>query len=127
MNYETLLVNKDERGVVSLTLNRPDKRNALSEKMIDELTKFTVSLTPDTRVVIIQGAGNLFCAGGDLEWMSAQINADRATRIAAARKLALMLKSLNELPVPLIAKVHGAAYGGGVGLACVCDLSLIHI
>ena len=121
MNFETLLIDQDERGVVTLTLNRPEKRNALSEKMIDELTSFTVSLSPDIRIVIIQGAGNLFCAGGDLEWMKAQIKADRTTRIAAARKLALMLKALDELPVPLIAKVHGAAYGGGVGLACVCD------
>ena len=121
MNYETLLVNKDERGVVSLTLNRPDKRNALSAKMIDELTNFAASLTSDVRVTVIQGAGNLFCAGGDLEWMNAQIKADRSKRIAEARKLAFMLKALNELPVPLIAKVHGAAYGGGVGLACVCD------
>ena len=121
MNYETLLVNKDERGVVSLTLNRPDKRNALSAKMIDELTNFAISLPSDVRVTVIQGAGNLFCAGGDLEWMNAQIKADRSTRIAEARKLAYMLKALNELPVPLIAKVHGAAYGGGVGLACVCD------
>ena len=121
MNYETLIVDKDKRGVVSLTLNRPEKRNALSAKMIDELTKFAASLTSDIRVTVIQGAGNLFCAGGDLEWMNAQINADRSTRIVEARKLAFMLKALNELPVPLIAKVHGAAYGGGVGLACVCD------
>ena len=121
MNFETLLIDQDKRGVVSLTLNRPEKRNALSAKMIDELTDFAVSLTPDIRIVIIQGAGNLFCAGGDLEWMNAQIKADRTTRIAAARKLAFMLKALNELPVPLIAKLHGAAYGGGVGLACVCD------
>ena len=98
MNYETLLVNKDERGVVSLTLNRPDKRNALSAKMIDELTNFAASLTSDVRVTVIGGAGNLFCAGGDLEWMNAQIKADRSTRIAEARKLAFMLKALNELP-----------------------------
>ena len=81
MIFETLLVDQDERGVVSLTLNRPEKRNALSAKMIDELTKFTVSLKPDTRIVIIQGAGALFCAGGDLEWMNSQINADRQARI----------------------------------------------
>ena len=121
MNYETLLVKKDERGVVSITLNRPEKRNALSAKMIDELTNFAASLTSGVRVTVIQGAGSLFCAGGDLEWMNAQIKADRSTRTAEARKLAYMLKALNELPVPLIAKVHGAAYGGGVGLACVCD------
>ena len=121
MNFETLLIDQDKRGVVSLTLNRPEKRNALSARMIDELTRFTSSLTPDTRAVVIQGAGKLFCAGGDLEWMNAQISADRQKRIAEARKLALMLKALNEIPVPLIAKVHGAAYGGGVGLVCVCD------
>ena len=121
MNFETLLIDQDKRGVVTLTLNRPEKRNALSAKMIDELTNFAVSLTSDIRIVIIQGAGSLFCAGGDLEWMNAQIKADRTTRITAAKKLASMLKALNELPVPLIAKVHGAAYGGGVGLACVCD------
>ena len=90
MNFETLLIDHDKRGVVSLTLNRPEKRNALSARMIDELTKFTSSLTPDIRAVIIQGAGKLFCAGGDLEWMNAQISADRKTRIAEARKLALM-------------------------------------
>ena len=121
MNFETLLFNQDKRGVVSLTLNRPEKRNALSAKMIEELTGFTSKLTPDTRAVVIQGAGKLFCAGGDLDWMNNQIKADRLTRISEARKLAMMLKALNELPVPLIGKLHGAAYGGGVGLACVCD------
>jgi methylglutaconyl-CoA hydratase len=121
MNFETLLFNQDKRGVVSLTLNRPEKRNALSAKMIEELTGFTSKLTPDTRAVVIQGAGKLFCAGGDLDWMNNQIKADRLTRISEARKLAMMLKALNEIPVPLIGKLHGAAYGGGVGLACVCD------
>ena len=121
MNFETLLFNQDKRGVVSLTLNRPEKRNALSGKMIDELTNFTSLLTPDVRAVVIQGAGKLFCAGGDLDWMNNQIKADRLTRISEARKLAMMLKALNEIPVPLIGKLHGAAYGGGIGLACVCD------
>ena len=60
MNYETLLVNKDERGVVSLTLNRPDKRNALSAKMIDELTNFAASLTSDVRVTVIEGRVTCF-------------------------------------------------------------------
>ena len=121
MNFETLLFNQDKRGVVSLTLNRPEKRNALSGKMIDELTNFTALLTPDVRAVVFQGAGKLFCAGGDLDWMNNQIKADRLTRISEARKLAMMLKALNEIPVPLIGKLHGAAYGGGIGLACVCD------
>lgn len=121
MNFETLLISQDNRGVVSLTLNRPEKRNALSGRMIAELTNFTSLLTSDVRAVVIQGAGKLFCAGGDLDWMKTQIEADRLTRISEARKLAMMLKALNEIHVPLIGKVHGAAYGGGVGLACVCD------
>ena len=121
MNFETILFNQDKRGVVSLTLNRTEKRNALSANMIEELNGFTSKLTPDTRAVVIQGAGKLFCAGGDLDWMNNQIKADRLTRISEARKLAMMLKALNEIPVPLIGKLHGAAYGGGVGLACVCD------
>ena len=106
MNFETLLFNQDKRGVVSLTLNRPEKRNALSGKMIDELTNFTSLLTTDVRAVVIQGAGKLFCAGGDLDWMSNQIKADRLTRISEARKLAMMLKALNEIPVPLICLLY---------------------
>jgi methylglutaconyl-CoA hydratase len=123
MTYATLSVTADARGIVHLTLNRPDKRNALSAQMIADLTAFAAAAAPrrDWRAVILSGAGDVFCAGGDLDWMRAQIAADRATRMAEARKLALMLKALNELPQPLIGVLHGGAYGGGVGLAAVCD------
>ncbi|MEM6586552.1 MAG: enoyl-CoA hydratase-related protein, partial [Pseudomonadota bacterium] len=84
-DYQTLLVETDARGVVYLGLNRPEKRNALSGEMITELTDFASSV--DARVVVLAGAGDVFCAGGDLNWMKAQINADRATRMAEARKL----------------------------------------
>ncbi|HRO13008.1 MAG TPA: enoyl-CoA hydratase-related protein, partial [Amaricoccus sp.] len=73
------------------------------------------------RVVVLAGEGRSFCAGGDLEWMRAQFAADRAGRIAEARRLAGMLQALNTLPKPLIGRVQGAAYGGGVGLMAVCD------
>ncbi|MEC8275188.1 MAG: enoyl-CoA hydratase-related protein, partial [Pseudomonadota bacterium] len=123
MSYDTLEVRIDERGVASVTLNLPDQRNALSAAMIGELTHVARALggSEDVRAVVLSGAGKVFCAGGDLNWMTAQIKADRATRMAEARKLALMLQALNEMPKPLIGRIHGAAMGGGIGLACVCD------
>ena len=72
-------------------------------------------------MVVLTGAGRSFCAGGDLEWMRAQFAAERAGRIAEARRLALMLQALDTLDKPLIGRVNGAAYGGGVGLMAVCD------
>lgn len=122
MGYETILVSTDARGVVDLCLDRPKARNALSGQMIAELADFAGSVAECTRAIVLRGAGSVFCSGGDLGWMKAQIEADRGTRRAEARKLAMMLKALNELPVPLIGKLHGGAFGGGVGLACVCDV-----
>lgn len=125
MSYSTVIV-EETGGVVSLTLNRAEKRNAMSAEMLDELTDFAHSVGSDlaTRAVILSGAGDVFCAGGDLAWMRAQIDADRAGRMAEARRLAYMLKALNEMPAPLIGALHGGAFGGGVGLACVCDVAI---
>jgi methylglutaconyl-CoA hydratase len=124
MTYQTISATVSEDGIVALVLNRPEKKNALSAQMIAELTAFaeTAQGRRDWRAVVLSGAGDVFCAGGDLEWMRAQMAADRATRMAEARKLAMMLKALNDLPQPLIGLVHGGAYGGGVGMAAVCDL-----
>lgn len=120
--YDTITLSTDQHGVANLTLNRPDKRNALSARMIEELTDAaSVLAAGDARAVVLSGAGPVFCAGADLDWMTAQIHADRATRMASARSLALMLQALNELPKPLIGRLHGGAFGGGVGLACICD------
>ena len=104
MSYETILVDCDPRGVATLTLNRPDKHNALNARMIAELTEVTAELAADAaiRAIVLTGAGKSFCAGGDLGWMRAQTTATRAERIAEATGLALMLKALNELPKPLI-------------------------
>jgi methylglutaconyl-CoA hydratase len=124
MNYETLAVSVDRRGVAEVVLSLPEKRNAMSAAMISELTDVaqTLGAAPDTRAIVLSGAGKLFCAGGDLLWMREQIAADRAGRMAAARRLAMMLNALNEMPTPLIGRIHGGAYGGGVGLAAVCDV-----
>ncbi len=124
--FETLLLEADARGVATLTLNRPEKRNAMSGQMIGELHQAADRLSADdtVRAVVLQGAQGSFCAGGDLNWMKAQINADGATRAREAGKLAAMLGALNTLPKPLIARIEGAAFGGGVGLASVCDVAL---
>ncbi len=126
MTYETLDIRQDDRGVAYVTLNLPDKRNALSAFMIDELTDMahTLGVAQETRAIVLSGAGKVFCAGGDLEWMKAQINADRETRMREARKLAEMLSALNTMPTPLIGRIHGGAFGGGVGMACVCDVAI---
>jgi methylglutaconyl-CoA hydratase len=123
MSFETISIETDDRGVATLTLNRPEKHNSLSAKMIDELTDAADQLGSDgsVRVVVLTGAGESFCAGGDLAWMREQMAADRETRMAEARKLAMMLKALNELPKPVIGRVQGQAFGGGIGMMSVCD------
>jgi methylglutaconyl-CoA hydratase len=121
--FETLTLETDERGIAVLTLNRPEKHNALSAQMIAELTSAAAQLGRDeaVRAVILTGAGKSFCAGGDLGWMKEQMAADRETRMREARKLAEMLQALNLLPKPLIGALQGNAFGGGVGMASVCD------
>ena len=123
MSFETISIETDDRGVATLTLNRPEKHNSLSAKMIDELTEGADQLGSDgsVRVVVLTGAGESFCAGGDLAWMREQMAADRKTRMAEARKLAMMLKALNELSKPVIGRVQGQAFGGGIGMMSVCD------
>ncbi|MBO9475157.1 crotonase/enoyl-CoA hydratase family protein [Shimia sp. R10_1] len=126
MRYETLLIDVDARGVATLTLNRPEKHNAMSGKMIEELKEAAEALgaSPEVRVVVLTGAGKSFCAGGDLGWMQAQMAADPETRFVEARKLAEALQALNTLPKPLIGRLQGNAFGGGVGMASVCDMAI---
>ena len=120
---ETIRMETDAHGIATLLLNREDKHNAMSGRMIQELTEAAGALGQDetVRAVILTGAGKSFCAGGDLGWMREQMEADSARRGAEARKLAMMLKALNEMPRPLIGAVQGNAFGGGIGLMAVCD------
>jgi methylglutaconyl-CoA hydratase len=122
--FETLEHERDARGVATVTLNRPDKHNAMSGQMIDDLALAAERLAADDRVraVILTGAGRSFCAGADLNWMRSQIDADAATRRAGALTLAEMLQSWNHLPKPVIARVQGNSFGGGIGLMSVCDV-----
>lgn len=125
MRHETISLETDARGVATLTLNRPEKHNVLNAAMIAEVAEAAAALPASgARVVVLTGAGRSFCAGADLGWMRAQMQATRAERIAEARKLALMLKTLHELPLPLIGRINGQAYGGGIGMICVCDAAV---
>ncbi|WP_372571370.1 crotonase/enoyl-CoA hydratase family protein [Ruegeria jejuensis] len=124
--FETLKLETDARGVATLTLNRPEKHNAMSGQMLADLSAAAAKLAQDdaVRVVVLTAAGKSFCAGGDLGWMQAQMAAERDTRFTEARKLAEMLQALNTLPKPLIGALQGNAFGGGVGLASVCDVAI---
>ncbi|MCF3640369.1 crotonase/enoyl-CoA hydratase family protein [Rhizobium sp. TRM95111] len=126
MHFETISLSVDRRGVASLTLRRHAQHNALSALMIRELAAVAglIAEDADIRVVVLTGEGESFCAGGDLNWMKEQMAASREQRMAEARKLALMLKALRDLPKPLVARVNGQAYGGGVGLISVCDAAV---
>lgn len=124
--YQTIEIVTDDRGVATLTLIRVDKHNAMSARMITELTEAAAQLSADdaVRVVVLAAQGKSFCAGGDLGWMQAQMAADSETRFREARKLAEMLGALNTLPKPVIGAVQGNAFGGGLGLMSVCDVAI---
>lgn len=126
MSYETLALSVDARGVAWLRLNREDVHNAMNAEMIAELAQAAERLgrDPAVRVVVLSGTGASFCAGGDLAWMRAQMNADAETRAREARALAEMLGTLDRLPKPLIGRVQGNAFGGGLGLMSVCDVTI---
>jgi methylglutaconyl-CoA hydratase len=121
--FSHLMVRR-EGPVEHLSLNRPDVRNAFNEQLIAELTEWAAAIRDDraVRVVVLSGAGKSFCAGADIGWMAktAEFSEDENLRDAAAASR--MFGALNTLPVPLIGRVHGAALGGGVGLAAVCDI-----
>ncbi|MDZ7709366.1 MAG: crotonase/enoyl-CoA hydratase family protein [Roseovarius sp.] len=123
---ETISIELDARGVATLTLARAEKHNAMSAQVIAELHQAAETLGVDdaVRVVVLAAKGKSFCAGGDLGWMRDQLNAEPDTRSREAAKLAHMLQALNTLPKPLIGRVHGNAFGGGIGLMSVCDVAV---
>jgi methylglutaconyl-CoA hydratase len=110
--------------VTTVTLNRPDVRNAFNEELIRDLSEWAASVPSDgsVRVVVLRGAGASFCAGADLQWMSRMAGYTREENLADARLAASMFLALDSLPVPVIGRIHGAALGGGAGLAAVCDV-----
>lgn len=123
---ESIRIEREPRGVATLWLTRQAKHNAMDAAMITALHHAAdyLGADPGVRLVVLRAEGRSFCAGGDLDWMREQMAADRATRMAQARKLADMLGAFNSLPKPLIGLAEGNAFGGGVGLLAVCDVAL---
>ncbi|MGH8728836.1 MAG: enoyl-CoA hydratase-related protein [Burkholderiales bacterium] len=117
---------KSFEGRATVTLNRPQVHNALNSQLIAELICELQELDLDTsvRTVVIGGAGKSFCAGADLEALRASASLSLEENIADANKLAALLRALNELSKPTIARVHGPAYGGGLGLIACCDIAI---
>lgn len=121
--YETLEILRDG-PIATIWMNRPDVHNAFNEALIAELTAACQQLDADdsVRVVVLAGRGKSFSAGADLNWMRRAADASVEANLADARKLAGMLRALAELTKPTIARVQGAALGGGMGLASACDI-----
>ena len=122
----TALRQETRDGVAYLTLDRPEKRNAFDDGLVAELTQALQTIAAETaiRAVVLAGSGPTFSAGADLAWMRRMADYGAAANIADARRLADMLRVLDELPQPIIARVQGAAYGGAVGLVACCDIAV---
>lgn len=124
MTYKTLLVDEAD-GVVTVSLNRPDVANAFNDELIAEAIDLFQSIGErNARVVVLGGAGANFCAGADLGWMSKMVSYTRDENIRDSSLLAKMYALINQCALPLIARVQGAAIGGGVGLVSVADVAI---
>lgn len=123
--YTTVSVAR-RNGIGIVTMERPELHNAFNEVVIAELTAAFSALGDDDaiRVVILAGDGPSFCAGADLNWMKKMAGYDTAQNHADAAGLAAMLRTVDACPKPTVARVHGAAYGGGVGLIACCDIAI---
>jgi methylglutaconyl-CoA hydratase len=120
-----VVLTESSDSVLRITLNRPTVRNAFDEEVIAALTAAAkAAVAAQVRAVILTGAGHSFCAGADLAWMTKAIAYTREENRRDAEDLARMLELLDTLPVPLIARVHGAALGGGAGLVAVSDIAI---
>ena len=122
---ENLIVEK--RNMVAIvTLNRPEVRNAFDDVLIADLTRAFQDIDKDdaVRVMVLAGAGKAFCAGADLNWMKRMSGYGYEDNLKDANALAQMLKTLDRMSKPTIARVHGPAYAGGVGLVAACDIAI---
>lgn len=126
MSYRAIEFSVGDNGVARLTLNRPAVRNAMNGDMYDEARAVVaqVDADPRIRVLVLTGAGEGFCAGGDFRYQQSQQSRPPAERIAEASKLALWLRELDTLSKPLVGRINGSAHGGGIGLVAVCDVAI---
>jgi len=122
----TLTIERLPSGVATLTMARPEVFNAFDETMIAEMDAAFAALIDDgaVRIIVLAGAGKHFSAGADLQWMRRASEASFEWNVNDARRFSAMLARIESCPKPTVARVHGAALGGGVGLACACDIAI---
>jgi methylglutaconyl-CoA hydratase len=123
---ESLLQNLDHRGILTLTINRPQVHNAFDNHLVDALTAALLAAgqDPQVRMVVISGAGKCFSAGADIQWMRGMARASESENEHDALALARLMRTLNYLERPTIARINGHAFGGGVGLVACCDITI---
>lgn len=114
----------DVRGISWITLARPDVRNAFDAELIAQLGAILGRIDPTSRAVVLRSEGEAFCAGADLNWMRGMADFTLPENMADSRALAQLFRSLDELPMPLLARVQGAAIGGGAGLVAIADIAV---
>src|SRR5207253_3369758 len=124
MSFKTILVS-EQQGVTTLTLNRPEKRNAISFELVEELLRALDEIEKsDAQVLIITGAGKAFCAGLDLDDLKALVGKSHEENVKDSAFMARLFRRIYEFPLPTIAAVSGAAIAGGTGIATMCDFTL---
>lgn len=125
MKYTTIEVQRQKESVI-VSLDRPDVHNAMNEPMMKELTHFFRSFSTDdtVRAIVITGKGKSFCAGADLHWMKSMVKYSKEENIKDSRLLQDLYESIYDSPKITIAKINGAAFGGGLGLFAACDIAL---
>lgn len=124
MSGTTIRLETDERGVATLTLARPQVKNAFDAQLIAELTSSLGRIVPDTRCVVLRGDGDMFCSGADLSWMRSMVDTSHDENASDSHALAEMFAKLDELAMPIVARVQGAALGGGAGLVAIADIAI---
>ncbi len=117
---------ESEKGIARVMLNRPDRRNAFDSTTVEALQGAFARLGKDrsVRVIVLGGAGGIFCAGADLQWMGPDSVVSALVARQDAEQLLTMFRTINECPCPVIGRIQGAAYGGGLGLIAVCDMAV---
>jgi methylglutaconyl-CoA hydratase len=108
--------------VLTVTIDRPDVRNAFNEDVIDELHETFTAIPPKVRAVVLSGGGSVFCAGADVQWMKKSMNYSEEDNAIDAAAMAAMFRSIDECPRPVIGRINGHALGGGSGLVACCDI-----
>lgn len=124
MMSDQILINEDDRKVITITFNRPEKGNAFTAEMIDDLTDYLQDITTSRhgKLLLIMSNGNHFCTGADLDWMKSSLSLSEEENRYDAKRLADLYFTIYNCDIPTVCMVHGSVYGGGLGIAACSDI-----